>query len=83
MSETAENPIRKWRVGAELSLEQACDKFVEHGYDRPSTAKLSRIETGQAVPVDMIEQFAAITGLSAKEISPKIAKIFEAKEDAA
>lgn len=83
MSETDQNPIRKWRVDAKLSLEAACDLFAAHNFEKPSTAKLSRIETGQAVPIDMIEQFVAVTGLSAKEISPKVAKIFEAKESAA
>ena len=83
MTEAAENPIRKWRLGAKLSLEEACDRFKDSGFDRPSTAKLSRIETGQAVPIDMISQFVAITGLSAKEISPEVAKIFEPSEDAA
>lgn len=83
MNETVENPIRKWRLSAKLSLEEACDRFKDSGFDRPSTAKLSRIETGQSVPLDMIPQFEVITGLSAREISPEVAKIFAAKEDAA
>lgn len=80
MTETPDSAIRKWRTDAKLSLEEACNKFSEHGFERPSTAKLSRIETGQTVPIDMIPQFEKVTGLSAKEISPEIAKIFEPKE---
>lgn len=84
MNENAQNPIRKWRAAAKLSLEEACNKFTAHDFRRPSTAKLSRIETGeQPVPIEMIPQFEIVTGMTAKEICPDIAKIFAAKEDAA
>jgi transcriptional regulator with XRE-family HTH domain len=81
MNEKLDGPLRKWRNDARLNLEQVCDRFAELGFERPSTAKLSRIETGeQNAPLAMIPQFEVITGLAAKDLFPEIAKIFEPKE---
>lgn len=83
MQNTRETAIRKWRKEAGLSLEEACDRFEQQGFKRPSTAKLSRIENGQDVPPDMVAEFQAVTGLMPSEISPKLAKIFAAETGAA
>lgn len=77
MSETDENPLRKWRNDQGLSLEAACELFAKRGFEKPSTAKLSRIERDQFVPVEMIPAVEAITGISAKDQRPDLAKIFE------
>lgn len=77
MSETIENPLRKWRTDQGLSLEAACALFAERGFDKPSTAKLSRIERDQYVPVEMIAAVEAITGITAKEQRPDLAKFFD------
>lgn len=74
MSEIAKR-IRKWRNDQGLSLEKACELFAERGFEKPSTAKLSRIERDQNVPVDMIPAVAAITGIPAKEIRPDLAEV--------
>lgn len=79
MSEIASNPLRRWRVGLDYSLEHVCDLFERAGFDKPSTAKLSRIERDQDIPVEMIPAIEAITGISAKEQRPDLAKIFDAE----
>lgn len=76
MSETAENPLRKWRAAQGLSLEAMCDLFVERKFPKPSTAKLSRIERDQDVPAEMIPAIEAITGIPAKELRPDLAELF-------
>ena len=76
MSEPATNPLRKWRNDQGLSLEQACELFEKRGFDKPSTAKLSRIERDQDVPAEMIPAVEAITGIPAKEIRPDLAELF-------
>lgn len=83
MSETAENPLRKWRNDQKLSLEEACQLFADRGFAKPSTAKLSRIERDQFVPVEMIPAVEAITGVPAKEQRPDLAKIFESAAESA
>jgi hypothetical protein len=82
MSEIIENPLRKWRTEQKLSLEEACQLFADRGFQKPSTAKLSRIERDQYVPVEMIPAVEAITGVPAKEQRPDLAKIFDAAEPA-
>lgn len=79
MSETVENPLRKWRNKEKLSLEQACQLFADRGFEKPSTAKLSRIERDQFVPVEMIPAVEAITGVPAKEQRPDLAELFGAQ----
>lgn len=76
MSEIAVNPLRKWRNGRELNLDQACELFAKHGYPI-SSAKLSRIERDQSVPVEMLPAIEAITDIPAKELRPDLAKIFD------
>lgn len=49
----------------------------QQGLERPSAAKLSRIERDQNIPVEMISAFEAITGIPAKEQRPDLAKIFD------
>lgn len=82
MSDLAENPLRKWRNGLGYSLDHVCDLLKNHGLDRPSAAKLSRIERDQNIPVEMIPAIEAITGIPAKEQRPDLAKIFEGAEPA-
>jgi transcriptional regulator with XRE-family HTH domain len=78
MSETAQNPLRKWRNDKGLSLEAMCQLFADSGFERPSTAKLSRIERDQDVPAEMIPAVEAITGIPAKDIRPDLAELFGA-----
>jgi transcriptional regulator with XRE-family HTH domain len=76
MSEDAEtNLVRKWRKQLGLTLDQACDLFPKRGFERPSIAKLSRIERDQSVPLDDVPAVAAVTGIPAKELRPDIAEL--------
>jgi transcriptional regulator with XRE-family HTH domain len=77
MSEEISSPLRKWRNDQGYSLDQVCDMIKQHGLERPSAAKLSRIERDQVIPVEMIPVIEAITGISAKEQRPDLAKIFD------
>lgn len=77
MSEAAENPLRKWRNDRDLNLDEACALFAKRGYPI-STAKLSRMERDQEIPLDELSLVQKVTGISAKELAPKVAKIFEA-----
>lgn len=69
------NPVRKWRNERKLSLEEACELFPKHGYQKPSIAKLSRIERDQPIPKEMVPALEAITGIPAKELLPDFAKL--------
>lgn len=71
------NPIRAWRVAQDLSLEEACALFSERGYPPPSTAKLSRIEREQAVPVEMLAALSVVTGIPARDLRPDLAALFD------
>lgn len=75
MSE-AQTPLRAWRLKAGHSLDDVCELLRLQGLDRPSAAKLSRIEREQDVPPEMLPAFEAITGIPAKEIRPDLAKYF-------
>ena len=75
MSEDAGNPLRKWRNGRKLNLDEACALFAEHGYPI-SSAKLSRMERDQNIPLDELPKVVTVTGIPAKELAPEIAKIF-------
>ena len=77
MNENVGNPLRKWRLDKGLSLEDACSLFKERGFHNVSTAKLSRIERDQNVPIDFIPAVEAITGIPAKEQRPDLARIFD------
>lgn len=70
------NPVRKWRNGLGLNLEDACELFPKHGFPKPSVAKLSRIERDQKVPAEMVPAVEAITGIPAKELRPDLAELF-------
>lgn len=76
MSEDVEtNLVRKWRKQQGLTLDQACDLFPQRGFDRPSIAKMSRIERDQNVPLDDVPAVAAVTGIPAKELRPDLAEL--------
>lgn len=69
--------LRKWRNDRELSLDEACALFAAGGYPI-SSAKLSRMERDQEIPVDELLIVQKVTGIPAKELAPETAKIFEA-----
>lgn len=53
------------------------DRIRQTGCKRPSTAKLSRIETGQQPPpLDILEALVTITGLTPGDLRPDIAAKF-------
>lgn len=78
MTDEIQNPLRKWRSAQGLSLEAACDRFATSGFERPSIAKLSRIERDQSVPAEMIPAVEAVTGIPAKILRPDLAELFGA-----
>lgn len=78
MTDKIENPLRKWRSDRKLSLEEVCDRFAEKGFQRPSIAKLSRIERDQSVPAEMIPAVEAVTDIPAKILRPDLAELFGA-----
>lgn len=75
MSEEA-TILRKWRTDLKFSLEHVCGLLEKQGLNRPSEAKLSRIERDQDIPTDMLPAFEAITGIPAKDLRPDLAKLF-------
>lgn len=75
----SENPLRKWRNANNLNLDQACAFFAERGC-KTSTAKLSRIERNQPIPLDMLPKVAAITGIPARELRPDLAELVGANQ---
>jgi transcriptional regulator with XRE-family HTH domain len=77
---STESDLRKWRNGLGYSLDYVCDLLEQQGMERPSAAKLSRIERDQDIPIEMIPAIEAITGLSAKQQRPDLAKIFDETE---
>lgn len=83
MSEEPKSAIRTWRVNKRLSLEDVCDLLVQQGLERPSAAKLSRIERDQDIPPEMLSAFEAITDIPAKEMRPDLAKIFDKEAERA
>ena len=70
------NPIRAFRERDKISLKGLADLIAAEGYDRPSEAKLSRIETGQKCPVALLPALEKVTGIPAKELRPDLAKVF-------
>ena len=60
MSQSTESPLRKWRTAQGLSLDEVCDLLERQGIERPSAAKLSRIERDQNIPVEMIAAIALV-----------------------
>lgn len=75
MDEKPDSPLRKWRNGLGLNLDEACAFFKERGVE-VSTAKLSRIERKQDIPLDMLPSVAAVTGIPVADLAPEVAKIF-------
>jgi transcriptional regulator with XRE-family HTH domain len=82
MSTQPESALRIWRKEAGYSLDYVCDLLEQHGLERPSAAKLSRIERDQDIPPEMIPAFTAISGIPAKDQRPDLAKIFSESEAA-
>lgn len=72
--------IRAFRKGQspEWSLDDLADKVKKLTRKRPSTAKLSRIETNkQPVPVELVGPLSQITEIPKGELRPDLAKLFE------
>lgn len=70
--------IRAYRSAAgELSLDDLADRLHQTGCDRPSIAKLSRIENGlQPVPIDLLEPLRRVAQIPARFLRPDLAKLF-------
>jgi hypothetical protein len=74
--------IRAFR-GDTLSLDDLADLIRDSGCERPSAAKLSRIETGiQPVPLDILPGLKKVTGLSRKELRPDLVEAVNDEADA-
>lgn len=68
--------IRAYRDREKLSLEGLADRIAGEGCERPSTAKLSRIETGvQPVPTDVLPVRAKLTGIPKRDLRPDLAEV--------
>ncbi len=67
--------IRRARKAVGLtSLDQFADKIREAGCERPSIAKLSRIETGeQPVTLDILPTLSTLVGIPRGELRPDLA----------
>jgi transcriptional regulator with XRE-family HTH domain len=66
--------IRAYRERAGMSLDELADEIAKVCGDRPSKAKMSRIETGiQPVPVDLLPALKKITGIPGEELRPDLA----------
>lgn len=74
--------VRKSRVDRGIkSLEELADRVVEKGGARPSTAKLSRIETGiQPVPTDILPALSKVVGIPTNELRPDLFAMFSGGE---
>ena len=71
--------IRDFRQRSSLSLADLADQIQGKGCRRPSTAKLSRIETGeQPVPTDVLVPLVELTGLPARMLRPDLAELLKA-----
>lgn len=73
--------VRACREGLGISsLETLADQIKLKGCERPSTAKLSRIETGlQPVTTDILSALSAVTGIPATELRPDLAALMAPK----
>lgn len=71
--------VRKSRVERGIkNLEEFADRVAERGVKRPSTAKLSRIETGeQPVPMDILPALSDVTGISTRDLRPDLANLMD------
>jgi transcriptional regulator with XRE-family HTH domain len=74
--------IRDFRLAKGWSLDDFADQIREQGYDRPSAAKLSRIETKvQPVSLDILPAISKITEIPRGELRPDLASaLHEAAE---
>lgn len=78
---TAGAAIRAFRAREGMSLDKLADRIATEGGERPSAAKLSRIETGkQPVATDILDPLEKITGIPAKSLRPDLAKHFGATQ---
>lgn len=70
--------VRNARVQAGIkNLEQFADEIGASGCDRPSVAKLSRIETGeQPVSLDILVPVSKLTGIAPQDLRPDVAAKF-------
>lgn len=73
--------MRAWRTHRGLSLDDVCELIAKEGFEKPSAAKLSRIEREQNIPIDMIPLIETVMGIPAKEQRPDVAKIFGIEAD--
>ena len=74
--ELSTNRLRIWRLNRGYSLGKVCELLARQGVPRPSTAKLSRIERDQKVPLDMLDAFVTVTRIPARALRPEIARLF-------
>ena len=59
------------------TLAEFADRIEVYGADKPSIAKLCRIEKGvQPVPTDILVALAAIIGMPAARLRPDLAAMF-------
>jgi transcriptional regulator with XRE-family HTH domain len=74
--------IRRARKDAGYrSLDQFADRIRDTGCDRPSVAKLSRIETGdQPVTLDILLALSELTGIDPWDLRPDVAAKFARAE---
>ena len=71
--------LRQWRTRNEYSLQDVSDLLEEYGHSRQSLSSLSRFER-EGVPVKLLQVFSEITGISARELRPDLAKLFEGRK---
>lgn len=69
--------LRAWRNGKGYSLDQVCDLIAAKGVERPSAAKLSRIERDQDIPLDLVPALVEISGIPFLQLRPDIARMLE------
>ena len=68
--------IREFRQRAGKSLEWLAGQIERYNGYKPSTAKLSRIETGQDIPVELLPTLERITTIPAARLRPDLARLF-------
>ena len=71
--------IRDWRTREKkISLDDLADLLKDAGAERPSTAKLSRIETGiQPVSLDILDALVLVTHIPAASLRPDLAALMQ------
>lgn len=77
--------IREARERAGItSLEHFADQIRDSGCERPSGAKISRVETGvQPVPLDILGAVSTLTGIPENELRPDLAQLAKRFTEAA